>query len=294
MLFSVGCSEKAGKLAPPLQETAKVYETRGIVRSISPAVDTITITHEEIPGFMPAMTMPFEVKERSMMDKVRAGESVRFQLTVSTDDSWISEITSTSEDSLKLPAAETVNLAGFDRVSEGDPMPDFELTDQTGASVTKADYAGKFILLNFVFTRCPLPNYCPLLSRNFNQIDQELRSDPVLSDRVQFLSISFDPFDTPDKLANYGERFGAEAPRWRLATGIPAQISRLTQTFAVQVRPELGTISHGLCTALINPEGRVQKIWRGNAWKAADVISELQSLTADNLTQINAGKLERP
>ena len=132
-------------------------------------------------------------------------------------------------------------------------------------------------MLTFIFTRCPVPKFCPLISHNFSELQEAIKADAGAAGKTRLLSITLDPkFDTPEILKSYAQQQKADPQIWTFATGEPAEIDKLTQSFAVFVQPEAGTISHGLATALIGPDGHVVKIWRGNAWKSSEVIDELR------------------
>ena len=161
-------------------------------------------------------------------------------------------------------------------------MPGFQLVDSKGRQITRESFAGKPLLLTFIFTRCPIPNFCPLMTGNFLEIQRALPGDAPQAADVQLLSISIDPeFDTPEVLAEYAARHTQDTDRWRFATGTAAATERLTRAFSVSVEPAGGTIAHGLATALIDADGAIRRIWRGNGWKPAEVIEALRPLSAE-------------
>ena len=163
------------------------------------------------------------------------------------------------------------------RLREGDIIPFFTLTNQDGARVTLDTFRGQPFVLTFVFTRCPVPKFCPLISHNFSELEAAIKADGGAAGKTRLLSITLDPrFDTPEILKRYAQQQQADPRIWTFATGEPAEIDKLTQSFAVFVQPEAGTISHGLATTLIGPDGHVVKIWRGNAWKSSEVMDELR------------------
>nr|AWJ66203.1 cytochrome oxidase biogenesis protein Sco1/SenC/PrrC, putative copper metallochaperone [uncultured bacterium] len=259
-----------------------MFEVAGLVQSVDPVNAVLTVEHEEVPGFMPAMTMPFTARESEEIVGIKAGDAIRFDLIVTADDSWIQRISPIDRVSLKLPEpGRPAAPAKTQRLKEGDQLPAFSLTDQGGRTIEPATFAGKNLLLTFIFTRCPIPNFCPLMSQNFETLEKEIQRDPALADQVRLLSISFDPeYDTPEVLAGYAKRFTEDGAFWRFATGTPAEVQKLTSAFSVYVQPEGGTISHGLTTALVDPTGRITKIWRGNGWQTAEVMAALKSLPA--------------
>jgi protein SCO1/2 len=257
-----------------------VYQVRGVLRSINFADKTATIKHEEIPGYMPGMTMPFDVKEMAELAPLSVGEHVAFELVVTDTTSWIEGVKRIAGEAEAQPAPVEGKTTGA-RLKEGDRMPEFRLVDDQGREITGDTFAGKPLLVTFIFTRCPLPNFCPLMSRNFEVIRDGIGGDPVLASQVRFLSISFDPkFDTAEVLRQYANNHTPEHDVWRFASGSQEQVDAITQAFSVYIQRESGTISHGLCTALIGPDGVIRKIWRGNGWDASEAVSALREMRA--------------
>lgn len=268
-----------GKNAASPNDNTRHYQARGLIRGLPPDHKTIDVEHENIPGFMPSMTMPFEVRDAKELSGLQIGDGVSFRLNVTESDSWIDQIRKIDPGTLRLPTPEpTVRSVKSDRLHEGDAMPPFQLVDQNNQPISLTTFRGHPLVLTFIFTRCPLPNFCPRMSRNFADLQKAIKAssaEPLASTRL--LSISFDPeHDTPAVLRNYGQTEGADAGLWQLATGDPAEIQSLTKAFSVLVQPESGTISHSLATALVNKEGKIEKIWRGNGWKPADVLDALR------------------
>lgn len=276
-----GCASSDSAEAP--EET--VYAVRGVVREVRPDDERVIIEHEEVPGYMPAMTMPFNVRDEVLFDQLKLGEAIAFELVVKQSSSWIREITATDAASLVLPvkrsskqgAASIAAPSRATRLDEGDLMPDFRLLDQRGQEITPQTFAGKEIVVTFIFTRCPLPDFCPRMSSQFAELEKSILNDPELKSHVRLLSISIDPeFDKPAVLKEYAAHFShSDGELWRFAVGTPTQTDRLTHAFSVHTELAGGTISHGLCTAWIGPDGTVKQIWRGNAWKPEDVLSAI-------------------
>jgi protein SCO1/2 len=270
-----GCrrSEPAAK-----EPDTRTFPARGIVRSINSADRSVTVEHSDIPGFMPAMTMPFDVKRFAEAELLKAGDAIRFNLVVTEKSSWIEGIAKIDPREVQLPPARASPPPASQsaRRQEGDPLPGFTLTDSKGREITAAHFRGKPLLLTFIYTRCPLPNFCPLVSRNLKEVAEDpatRNANPAL----QLLSISIDSEnDTPEVLGRYAAQYTSDTDRWRFARGTPAETQRLTQAFAVSVQAESGTLNHTLATALIGPDGSIQHIWRGNAWKPAEVMAALQ------------------
>jgi protein SCO1/2 len=240
----------------------------------------VSIEHENIPGFMPSMTMPFSVKDQKDVAGLKIGDGISFRMTVTEKDLFVDRVG-------KIPAsdvqvAEAISTAKVSstasaRLREGDMVPPFTLTNQNGDPVMLGTFRGQPFVLTFIFTRCPVPTFCPRISNNFSELQEAIKSDAGGAAKGRLLSITLDPkFDTPEILKSYAQEQKADPQIWTFATGDIAEIDKLTQSFAVFVQPEGGTISHGLATALIAPDGHVVKIWRGNAWKPSEVLDELR------------------
>jgi protein SCO1/2 len=253
---------------------------RGIVRGFAPDRSTIHVEHEAIPGFMPSMTMPFSVKDQTEITRLKNGDAISFRMTVTDKDLFIDQIKEipASEVHVAEPApTRSASPAVSARLHENDVIPSFTLANQDGARVTADTFRGQPFVLTFIFTRCPVPKFCPLISHNFSELQEAIKADTGAAGKTRLLSITLDPkFDTPEILKGYAQEQKADSQIWTFATGEPAEIEKLTQSFAVFVQPEAGTISHGLATALISPDGHVVNMWRGNTWKPSEVIEELR------------------
>lgn len=277
-----------GACAKPAADAARprAYDVRGIVRAApDPARRVITIEHEDVPGFMPAMTMQFDYRAPGDFGALRPGDGVAFQLWVTDQTSWISAPRPVPAAEVRLPVRAPTRAAGgaVPRLREGDRLPEFALVDQDGQPLGRATFAGRALVVTFIFTRCPIPNFCPLMAQNFQRLQEAIKTEPALAGRAALLSISFDEFDTPPVLKDYGSAFGADVSLWRFATGTPAEVQRLTRAFAVHVEAEGGTLAHSLTTALIDRDGTIRQLWRGNGWQPAEVLAALRALPSDHL-----------
>lgn len=256
------------------------YETRGVIRGISPDRTTLEIQHENIPDFMPSMTMPFLVRNQKEVGDLKLGEAIAFRLTVTKKDFWIDQIKKVPREDVDVrdPKPKATPESESSRLKEGDAMPAFSLTDQSGKPVSAETFRGQPFVLTFVFTRCAVPNFCPLMTSHFAELQNLIKAErsPVANTRL--LSITLDPaFDTPEILKQYGAHSNEDSNVWSLATGDPKQIDVLTAAFSVYRQTESGVLSHGLATALVSPDGKIVKIWRGNAWKPDEVIQEIRA-----------------
>jgi protein SCO1/2 len=260
---------------------ARHYEARGIVRGFAPDRSTVYVEHEAIPDFMPSMTMPFDVRDAKETANLKLGDAISFRLNVTQRDSWIDWVQRINAGQLHLPTSAPASPPPFEadaqpRLHEGDPMPDFTLIDEEGKPVTLETFRGHPFVVTFIFTRCPIPNFCPRMSQNFAELQKAIRGSSGAQSVARLLSISFDPeFDTPEVLKQYAEHAGADPGIWTFATGESAGVQKLTKAFSILVQPESGTISHSLATALIDRNGKVAKIWRGNGWTPAEAVREI-------------------
>jgi protein SCO1/2 len=269
------------RASPSREQAARHYEVRGIIRGLAPDHTSVDVEHEDIRGFMPSMTMPLSVHDQKEIVDLKLGDGIAFRLNVTDQDVWIDQVRKIPANDVHLPSptpAATTSPHSFSRLREGDAMPWFRLTTQDGEQITLETFRGHPFVLTFVFTRCPLPTFCPRMSQNFSELQKAIKKDEGGLERTRLLSITIDPsFDTPKVLKQYAAYQKADPDVWTFATGQPSQIDELTHLFSVYVQTEGGTISHGLATALINKGGEIEKIWRGNAWTPAEVIQEISA-----------------
>jgi protein SCO1 len=233
---------------------ARHYSTTGLVLKVDRPGAMVTISHDAFPGFMDAMAMPFELKGGARSVKVTAGDRVKLRLSVKGGRSWLDqlEVVSATPADAGLQQSPAVPVL----VSVGAPIPEFDLVDQTGAGVSLAALKGKVIAVTFIYTRCPLPDYCPRMVENFrairNRFAARMDRDLVL------LTISFDPkYDTPEMMAAYASANRAGGPGWLFLTGDSAKIARVCDAFGIQYFADEGLITHSLQTAVIDRDGRL-------------------------------------
>jgi protein SCO1/2 len=250
--------------------TNQVFQVKGQIRSVESDGKTLRIAHEAIPGFMPAMEMPFTVKDPQALRGLAQGDTVRFELIVTKDDSWIDRVEKTTDaPAPALPASPSPEAAS-NEIEIGQTVPDFALTDQNGHPFRLQDLRGKAVVLTFIYTRCPLPNFCPLMNRNFASLQERFAKE--LPGKVQLLSISFDPqFDTPAQLKQYASVYQKDDKDWVFATGTREQVDYVTSMFGLVREPANGFINHDLRTALISPGGKLVHVWRSNVWTPYEV-----------------------
>ena len=279
ILALAGC----GKHSNNADASAQNYGVRGIVRGFSPDRQTIEIQHENIPDFMPSMTMPFLSRSVKATADLHVGDAIAFQMTVTRTDFWIDKIQKIRREDVTLPESHAASPppaeAAAARLHEGDDMPVFSLKDQTGKATSLESFRGRPLLLTFIFTRCAVPTFCPRMSNNFNEVERAIKSGAGSLNETRLLSITLDPgFDTPEVLKGYANHLQFDPAVWTFATGENKEIDALTEAFSIYRKTEGGTLSHGLATALVGRNGQIIKIWRGNNWTPAEVIAEIKQI----------------
>jgi protein SCO1/2 len=240
---------------------------------------TVLIAHQEIAGIMPAMTMPFAVNDPRDRERLSPGDAVQFTFRMGGSQSEAANFTVTGRNEAVVREYRAAVAGNSARLRPGDRVPEFSLVDQDGRPVTAGDLAGRPTVITFIFTRCPVPEFCPLVITRFRDVQRALVRDAALDD-VRLLSITLDPaYDTPQVLASYGNAVGADFRRWRFATGTPDDVAAIARAFAVHSELSDGVINHTLATALIDANGDVVEIWRGNGWESREVIEALANVT---------------
>jgi len=259
------------------------FDLKGQVASVNEARGEVVIDHEEIPGYMAAMRMPFKLKDRDALASINAGDSIQATLVVADTDYWLENPVVTKA----IPGGEAAAAEALGP-QPGTEIPDFKLVNQDGEPFSLKQLRGRALLLTFIYTRCPFPDQCPLLSTNFAAVHKELERDAQLRPRTHLLSVTLDPaYDTPKVLRSYGagytERYAEETfEHWDFATGDPEEIRRLAQFFGLAYKEESGQIVHAMRTALLAPDGKVFKIYRGNDWRPEQVLADVRSAAGGN------------
>jgi protein SCO1 len=261
-------------------EKTHYYEARGVIRGISPDRSSLDIQHEDIPNFMPSMTMPFLARDQKEMTRLKVDDAISFRMMVTKSDFWIDHVRKIRREDVDVrdPKPKPTPDNQSSRLKEGDAMPAFSLTDEDGKLISAETFRRRPLVLTFIFTRCAVPNFCPRMTSNFSELQNLIKAENGAAAKTHLLSITLDPeFDTPQILKQYGAHSNEDPSVWSLASGDPKEINALTQAFSVYRQTEGGTLSHGLATALVGPDGKIVKIWRGNAWKPEEIISEIRT-----------------
>ena len=273
----------------PLQPTQQVFQVKGTITQLQTAEKSVRIRHETIPGYMDAMTMTFDVKDTNELAGLAAGDAVAFRLTVTDKDGWVDQIKKLSAP----PRTNTLPTTGpfrfvrdVEPLSVGDALPDYHFTNQLGQAVSLHGFRGQALAITFIFTRCPFPTFCPLMSNNFRDVQEALRKAPNAPTNWHMLTLTFDPqWDTPARLKPYAEMYHADPRHWSFLTGDLVDITALTeQVGQVFTRDAEGPgINHNLRTVVVDARGRVQNIIPENKWKPEELVAEI--LKAAKATQ---------
>ena len=285
--MATGCQRKqAGTSNSASESSYKVYKLRGKVVSTNPATGEVTINHEAIPGFMEAMTMPYKLKDPNILSELHPGDVLTADLLVSQvsdADVFLDHIVVVAQGKPDYKPATIYHVP-----AQGDAVPDFKLRNQDGRIIHLNQFRGKDLLITFIYTRCPLPNFCPLVTRNFANIHKQLSADSKLKGKTHLLCVSFDPeHDTPERLKAYGEEYiGSDAKaafaNWDFAVPNAAELKEMAKFFDVGISTEQDqTITHTLSTTLVGRDGKVIKFYPGNEWTPDQVVGDVkQSLGA--------------
>ncbi len=283
-VFSSGCGRKAdtGRSQSDPDAQAKHYPVRGKIVTVDTTHKEIVLDAAAIPGFMEAMTMPYKLKNPSIISELHPGDSITATLIATGDSDLLDEI-------VIIAQAKPDYKPSFfyHPIQPGDKVPDFHLLNQSGKQIRLAQFHGKVLLMTFIYTRCPLADFCPRMSRNFAQIDKSLAADPELYGKTHLLSVSFDPdYDTPQVLRSYGSSYTGKYTNetfahWDFAAPSKADLAPVLRFFDLGATPEKDrTITHSLSTLVIGPDGKVFKWYPTNDWTPEQIVSDVKQLVA--------------
>ena len=280
-LAFAGCHAKPG--GPAADSQFKAYPLRGKIVSTNSATGEVTIDAQAIPGYMEAMTMPYKVRDTRMIGELHPGDLVTADVLVSQGAD--AQVFVDHFVVIGLAKPDYRPAVQYHVPAEGDAVPDFRLINQDGQPVRLDQFHGKALLLTFIYTKCPLPDYCPRVTHNFAVIEKSLAAYPNLYAKTHLLCASFDPDeDTPARLKSYAETYmGAAAPKafahWDFAVASKKELPTMAQWFDVGLTKEQdGTITHTLSTTLIGPDGKVIRFYSGNDWTPEEVMADLAKL----------------
>jgi protein SCO1/2 len=306
MGFLCGCSRggpdggdargAGGSTAGPLESrrkgpdrTVTDYHLKGVVKKVE--FERVRIAHEAIPGFMDAMLMPFPYKDNEFLKTLKIGDVVEGTLRVVKEDGVVADY-DLRDLEVTLPAAPRMVLDVSKgkaslrpepkRLEVGQAVPDFSMTTQDGKQVKLSDLRGNVIVLTFIYTRCPLPDFCPLMDRKFSELAQRIGAIPERALRIRLISLSFDPeHDTPEVLAKHARIRGAAPPLWSFAVAAHEELAKIAGPLGLFYDPHTNEIAHNLCTAIIDSEGKLARLEVGttrNKWENVDLLKSIYSL----------------
>jgi protein SCO1/2 len=267
-------------------EDRREYTLKGQILSVTPDHKEANIKHEEIPGFMMAMTMPYKVRDAREFESLKPGDLITSTLVVVSNDAYLKDVKKVGEAPLEQPAASQQPSAssGFELLKPGETVPNVTFTDQDGRTREFASLA-KPVVLTFIYTKCPMPTFCPLMDRHFVAIQKQLKADPALR-HVRLLSVSFDPLtDTPPVLKKHAATLGADPATWTFVTGDRDEVDKFAMRFGVTITRDLSNpidIAHNLRTAIVDAQGKLVKAYTGNEWTPDQVLADLKQVAAGN------------
>ena len=260
------------------EEAHQVFQVKGTVAEVLAKRNKVRIAHEEIPDYMMAMTMLFDVKEAGDLEGLAAGDQVEFRMIVTKDDGWIDQIRKVGQvDQVSTELPSTFRLVReVEPLKVGDPMPNYFFTNATGQAMSLHDYRGQPYAITFIFTRCPFPTFCPRMSTRMQEVYETLRDHPQAPPDWHLFSITIDPaFDTPEVLRNYAGTYTYDPKRWSYLTGKLIDITAITEQFGLQFYwpdpDQPAGLTHNLRTVVVGADGKVRKILTGNEWLAEEL-----------------------
>jgi protein SCO1/2 len=256
---------------------SREFAANGIVEEVRPEAGTIVIRHGAISNYMAAMTMPFKVGSQADLTGVRAGDEISFELHVTDDESWIDRITKTGTVPLaKNPMLADAPTAQIQVARANNPLLDYKFTNELGQAVSLNDFRGQALAVTFFYTRCPLPDFCPRLSKNFREASEQLEAMTNAPANWHFLSISFDTeFDSPVMLKIYGDSYRYDPAHWSFLTGPPDKIAELARESGVTYQSDNGTINHNFRTLIIDATGHLQMIFPTGGNLSSQIAAEI-------------------
>lgn len=265
---------------PPTNGLVRSFSARGVIRELPAAGRSLVVKHEDIPGFMPRMTMEFDLGPDHRPTGLRVGDSIEFQVHANETESWISDVrvVGTNSPVLPMPAGlSSAALLNAGSLKSGDLVADAELLSEDGRTIRLSSFRGRALALTFLFTRCPVPDFCPRMSQHFSRARSLLSQQAGGPTNWQFLSISFDPeVDKPGVLARYARGYrGQNQDRWVFAVASTNAMAVFGSQLDFRFANEGGSFVHNLRTVVIDARGRLFRQFNGNAWNAEELAQAI-------------------
>jgi protein SCO1 len=251
---------------------------RGEVMAVDQPMQSVLLAHEAIPGMMPAMTMEYKVADPAVLGEVHRGDRITADLLNDRDAAGPTHLRLANVVVTAQARPDPMPAVQFHVPAAGEAVPDFTMLNQSDKKISLGQFKGKVLLLTFVYTRCPLPEFCIRMSRNFADIDKKLQADPALYAKTHLLTISFDPaYDTPKVLRSYGGAYTGRYSQenfehWDFAAPSEAELPKVEQWFDVGVTPAGQQLQHSLATAIIGPDGKVLAFYPTNDWTVDEAL----------------------
>jgi protein SCO1/2 len=279
LLFGAEVYLSAQSSAPSAQRT---FDVKGVILEIKSDSSEVIIHNDAISNYMEAMIMPFPLKSPAAVAGLKRGDKVAFQLHVNQDDSWADHFSKIGIVSLnpEKPPVKTAAAAASGPGMSHNPLLNYKFTNELGQAVSFNDFHGQALAVTFFYTRCPLPDFCPRLSKNFQEASQKLEAMTNGPANWHFISVSFDPqFDTPEMLRNYGKAYGYDPAHWSFFTGPTDKIAALARASGVEYEESGGTINHNFRTLIVNAQGHLQMIFPTSGDLSDQIVSEILKAT---------------
>ena len=282
-MFMSGCQRSR-------PQTTKRYPFTGRVISVDAKAQSANIDGDLVQGFMEPMVMSYKIKPASVLQQLSPGDSISADVVVvdhdprdenADSDYWLENVKVTGH----TAAPPASGPRAFHIPAPGEEVPDFKFTDQDGKHISLRQFRGKVLMVTFVYTRCPFPDFCPRMSSNFGEIYKQVTSNPSLAG-TRLLSISFDPgHDRPMVLRQYAFSVAHTHQSslfhyWEFAVPKADDLPKVADFFALTVKPEGGMITHNLSTAVIGPDGKIINWYHGGDWQVSDLIKDATSAHA--------------
>jgi protein SCO1/2 len=262
------------------------YPLQGQILTVAADHKEASVKHDDIPGFMAAMTMPYKVRDAAQFENLQPGDLITATLVVVSNDAYLKDVKKIGHSPLdKAPAGTPPASSGFELLKPGEPAPNTVFIDQDSKIRDFASFKNSVVLLTFIYTKCPMPTFCPLMDRHFKAIQEKVKADPSLKS-VHLVSVSFDPVtDTPHVLKMHAGALGADPARWTFLTGDRDEIDKFAMRFGVSIDRNIKDpvdITHNLRTAIVDAKGVLVKSYTGNEWLPDQALADLKSVVAGN------------
>jgi protein SCO1/2 len=265
------------------------YSVKGIVLKVDKPHRTLVVSCQSIPGYMDAMVMPFSVHQSKELEGIVPGAAIEFTLVADeraayAEDIHVHDFETLEQDPLgarRLKLLDTIvdPSAQAALINVGQHVPDFALVDQNSQRVTLSQFSGKVVAITFMYTHCPLPNFCFRLSNNFGRLQKRFARQ--MGRDLVLLSVTFDPqHDTPEILAKYGDIWKADPKGWRLLTGPQPDIEKLCHELGMNFWPDEGIMAHSLHTVILDRHGNLVANLEGNEFTADQLGDLVQTVMA--------------